>query len=73
MQAHKKADYAIGKIDEYEQRVRENVASLVGDFEAAGCKVGVPPTFCLGVQGDGFAIVTETTADASFILGPLPL
>lgn len=73
MEAQKQADRAILSVDVYEKHVRENIAAIVRDFEAAGCNVGTPPTFRLGFHADGRAIATEPTAEASFILGPFPL
>ncbi len=73
MQAHKQADRAMLLVDGYAKWVRENIAGIVRDFEAAGRIVGTPPTFHLDFHADGRAIATEPTADASFVLGPFPL
>ena len=73
MRAHWLADRAIWLVDDYERRVRENIATIVRDFEAAGHTVGTPPTFHLGFDADGHSVATELTANAGFILGPFPL
>lgn len=71
--AHKQADRAILSVAAYEKHVRENVATIIKDFERAGRVVGTPPTFHFGFLEDGRAIATEPNAEASFILGPFPL
>lgn len=73
MLVHRQADRAILSVDAYEKFVRENIASVVRDFEAAGRNAGTPPVFHLGFLEDGRVIATEPTADASFILGQFPL
>ncbi len=73
MRAHWLADRAILLVVDYEKRVRENIATIVRDFEAAAHTVGTPPTFHLDFHADGNAMATEPTANASFILGPFPL
>ena len=73
MRAHWLADRAILLVVDYEKRVRENIATIVRVFEAAGHTVGAPPTFRLDFHAGGNAMATEPTANASYILGPFPL